>query len=220
MATENTMQHPPGAVLHSPMLYDAIVWLAMGGRERRLRRRLLDLSGLRPGESVIDVGCGTGTLAILAKKNTGEAGKVFGVDASPEMLARARSKAVRAGIDVSFELAAAQALPFADFSFDLALSTMMLHHLGRVARRELAAELRRVIRPGGRALVVDFARHAGKSGGWRAHFRHRHGHVDPAEIVALLEGAGFRPVASGAVGIMNMHFALAAAPETQVASSR
>lgn len=212
MATGNAMQRPLGAVLHSPLLYDAIVWFALRGRERQLRERLLDLAALRPGEAVLDVACGTGTLAIRAKEAMGRSGTVCGVDASAEMLVRARSKAARAGVEVRFENAAAQSLPFSDSSFDLALGTMMLHHLGRAARRDFAAELRRVVRPGGRVFLVDFAKSEARRGGLARHFRHRHGRVDLAEIVGLLEGAGFHLIESGAVGVRNLHFALATAP--------
>lgn len=212
MASENAMARPVGAVLHSPVLYDAIVWFALRGRERQMRQRILDLSGLRSGESVLDVGCGTGTLAVLAKETVGPSGTVCGVDASAEMLVRARSKAARAGVDVRFENAAAQALPFTASSFDLALSTMMLHHLGPAARRELAIESRRVVKPGGRVLVVDFATSPAAGRGLTGHLRHRHGHVDLSEIVKLLEDAGFHPVESGAVGIKDLHFALGTSP--------
>jgi ubiquinone/menaquinone biosynthesis C-methylase UbiE len=212
VAADDTVPRSVDAVLHSATLYDAMVWLALRGRERKFRRKLLDLSGVRSGESVLDVGCGTGTLAILAKGIVGRSGVVCGVDASAEMLARARAKAARAGVEVRFENAAAQALPFADSSFDVALGTMMLHHLGRAARRELAAELRRVVKPGGRALLVDFGKSEAKSRGFVRYFRHRHGHVDLPEIIALLEGAGFHPIASGAVGIKNLYFALARSP--------
>ena len=206
------MRRPVGAVLHSALLYDAFVWFALRGRERQLRQRLLDLSGLRSGEAVLDVACGTGTLAMLAKETVGRTGTVCGIDASPEMLARARSKAARAALEVRFESAAAQALPFAGSSFDLALGTMMLHHLGRAARREFATELRRVVKPGGRVLLVDFARPEAKRMGFAVHFRHRHGHVDLPEIMGLLEGAGFQPTESGPVGIKNLYFALATLP--------
>jgi ubiquinone/menaquinone biosynthesis C-methylase UbiE len=92
----------------------------------------------------------------MAKSWVGPSGSVRGIDASPEMIARARSKAARATADVQFEVAAAQSLPFSDSNFDLVLSTLVLHHLGRNARRQLASEIRRILKPGGRALIVDF----------------------------------------------------------------
>jgi ubiquinone/menaquinone biosynthesis C-methylase UbiE len=214
MASGNISRRPIGAVLHSPVMYDAVLWLTFRGGERRLRRRVLELSGVRPGEAVLDVGCGTGTLAVMAKRVVGRSGTVCGVDPSGEMLARARSKAVRAGVEVQFENAAGQALPFADSSFDVALSTLMLHHLGRAARGELAGELRRVLRPGGRVMIVDFAGSAAKrhAGAGHSHHRHGHGHVDPSEVAALLTGAGFGQPEHGAVGVKDLHFTLAASP--------
>lgn len=220
MTIDGARHGPVGAVLHSAVFYDAIVWLALRGRERQMRQRLLALSGIQPGEAVLDVACGTGALAILAREAVGPSGTVRGVDASPEMLARARSKAAKAGVDIRFENAAAQALPFAEASFDLALGTMMLHHLGRAARREFAAELRRVVRPGGRVLLVDFARPEPKRRGFGAHLRHRHGHVDPQEIAGLLEGAGFQPTESGPVGVKTLQFVLATLPHGSASRER
>jgi ubiquinone/menaquinone biosynthesis C-methylase UbiE len=88
-------------------------------------------------------------------------------------------------------------------------STLMLHHLPRKVRQQCARETRRVLKPQGRALVVDFA-HARPTSGFLAHF-HRHGHVDPQDAVALLEEAELRCVESGSVGISSLHFVRAVA---------
>ena len=196
-----------GRVLHWAARYDLLVWLLTHGRHRAFRKRLVDLARLAAGESILDVGCGTGSLAIAAKRQVGAGAAVFGIDASPAMIARATSKAARAGIDVSFKTAVAEALPFPDAQFDVVLSTLMLHHLPRKVRQQCAHEIRRVLTPQGRVLVVDFA-HAQSKSGLLAHF-HRHGHVDPREIIGLLDEAGFRCVESGPVGISSLQFVLA-----------
>src|SRR5215831_16169862 len=89
----------------SAALYDGPVWVMTWGRARAFREKLLRFARLQPGETVLDVGCGTGSLAIAAKMQAGPAGKVYGIDASPEMLARARKKARKAGVEVTFEQA-------------------------------------------------------------------------------------------------------------------
>jgi ubiquinone/menaquinone biosynthesis C-methylase UbiE len=205
-----TMGTTTGRVLHWAAGYDLLVWLLTHGRDRALRETLVGLARLTDGERVLDVGCGTGSLAIVAKRHVGATGEVVGIDASPPMVARARAKTRRAGIDVSFKDGVAEALPFPDAQFDVVLSTMMLHHLPRKARQECAREIRRVLRPGGRVLVVDFGQ-AQDRRGLLAHF-HRHGHVDPRNIVSLLEEAGFRVMESGAVGISSLQFVLATFP--------
>src|ERR687895_1774406 len=94
-----------GHVMHtSARFYDLMVWVLTLGRERALRERLIELARLAPGESVLDVGCGTGTLAIAAKRRVGAAGTVHGIDASLEMIDRARRKAAKAGADVAFQI--------------------------------------------------------------------------------------------------------------------
>ena len=78
---------PPGTtglVLHKAALYDLTVWLMTLGQERSFREKILRLARLEQGESVLDVGCGTGSLAIAAKRQVGPAGTVCGIDASPE----------------------------------------------------------------------------------------------------------------------------------------
>jgi ubiquinone/menaquinone biosynthesis C-methylase UbiE len=200
-----------GIVLHRAFLYDLFVWLVSLSRERAYRGKALDLANLKPGESVLDIGCGTGTLAIAAKQRVGPTGRVYGVDASAEMLARATRKATKAGAEVIFRNGIAERLPFPDGQFDAVLSTVMLHHLGRKARRQCAQEVRRVLKPGGRVLAVDFARPAQGKKGLLDHFHH-HGFVNLHDLVALLNDAGLKTLKSGAVGIGDLQFVLASAP--------
>ena len=85
-----------GKVLHGAATYDVLVWLMTLGRERAFREKMLRLAHLEPGESVLDLGCGTGSLAIVAKRHVGPTGTVYGVDASPEMVRIARQRGVQA----------------------------------------------------------------------------------------------------------------------------
>jgi ubiquinone/menaquinone biosynthesis C-methylase UbiE len=206
----NTPRGVNGLVLHAPARYDLIVWLFTLGRERAFREKILRLARLQAGEAVLDVGCGTGSLAIAAKQQVGSVGSVHGVDASPEMLAGADRKARRAGVEVVFTNAGAQALPFPDAQFDAVLCTLMLHHLPRKARQQCISEIARVLKPRGRALAVDFGAPPRKQG-FLAHF-HRHGHVKLDDIIALLTQAGLSTIESGSVGTRNLQYVVATLP--------
>lgn len=207
---ENSHSKAPGLVLHQAKLYDFTVWLMTLGRERAFRERILRLVRLKTGELVLDVGCGTGSLAITAKRHVGPTGIVNGIDASLEMIARAKRKAARAGTEVVFQQAPAQALPFPAAQFDVVLTTVMLHHLSRSAREQCAQEMRRVLKPGGRILALDFAPCAEPKG--FLHGFHRHGHVKLEDIVAMLEAAGLKVTESGTLEYRNLQFALATVP--------
>ena len=195
-----------GLVVHWATRYDILLTVLTLGREKRFREQLLRLARLAPHESVLDIGCGTGTLAIAAKRVVGVAGVVQGIDASPEMITRARRKSNRAKQDLAFDVALAQSLPFPDARFDVVLSTVMLHHLRRAAREEAVHEARRVLKVGGRLLAVDFVTSSGK--GLLGHF-HRHGRVDPRDLLALVTGAGLDVIDSGPVGMWDLQFVLA-----------
>ena len=206
---EDQPKRTSGIVLHSPVIYDFTVWLALFGKEQAFRDKVLDLARLASGESILDVGCGTGTLAIAAKHRVGPTGAVHGVDASPEMLVRAEKKAKKAGVEVLFRNTLAEALPFADAQFDVVLSSVMFHHLPRKARLQCACEMRRVLKPGGRVLVVDFEGMADEKRTLLSHFHRPHGHVRLNDIVSLLREAGLETVESGPVGIRDLQFARA-----------
>jgi ubiquinone/menaquinone biosynthesis C-methylase UbiE len=208
---------PPtkGRVLHSEArYYDILAWLLTFGRERRFRERLVELAQLKPGEVVLDVGCGTGSLAIAAKRRVGAAGSVHGVDASPEMVDRARRKTTKTGVEVAFQTAIVEALPFPDASFDVVLSTLVLHHLPSAVRQQGVREMRRVLKPEGRVLAVDFVTPAPERRGLLARL-HRHGHLAVQDIVELLSEVGLRIVEIGSVGISDLQFVVATAPDVQ-----
>ena len=200
-----------GRVLHRTRVYDLLAWLMTFGRETAFRDTILDLAALAPGESVLDVGSGTGTLAIRAKQRVGTGGFVCGIDASAEMVAAARTKAKKARADLVFENAIVEALPFPDARFDAVFSTLMMHHLPRPARAQCVSEMRRVRKPGGRVVVVDFGSAQSERRTLLDHF-HRHGHVKPEELVKLLEDAGFSITSSGPIGIRDLQFVTATAP--------
>lgn len=210
-AKRNSARGTTGLVVHWAARYDLLIWLVTLGRERNFRERLLAPARLQAGESVLDVGCGTGTLAIAAKRRVGSTGSVYGIDASPAMIARATKKATKAGAEVIFETGLAESLPFPDARFDVVLSTVMLHHLPRNAREQGVREMRRVLKPSGRLLAVDFGGASRHGRGPLAHF-HRHGHVEPRALVDLVSGTGMHVVESGALGIWDLQFVLAEAP--------
>jgi ubiquinone/menaquinone biosynthesis C-methylase UbiE len=135
-------------------LYDPVVRVT--SRESAFKRRLLEIAELKAGDRVLDLGCGTGTLAIAAGQARPGA-EITGLDGDPEVLARARQKASSAGAHVDFDQGLSTDLPYGDGRFDIVLSTLFFHHLEPAAKRGTAAEIARVLRPGGRLVVADWA---------------------------------------------------------------
>ncbi|MFI6867812.1 class I SAM-dependent methyltransferase [Nocardia sp. NPDC050406] len=157
-----------------------------------IHRTLLRHAGLAPGDTVLEIGCGTGNLTILAK-DTQPAAEILGTDPDPLALARAQRKAKdRTGI--RFERGYAQNLPVPDASIDRMLSAFMLHHLPTDVKAAAAAEALRVLRPGGQLYVVDIGGRMTDADGMAARRMLNNGHV--AEnlgdgIPRLFRAAGF-----------------------------
>lgn len=136
-------------------LYDPLTRL-MGAR--RLHKRLVGLAGIRPGERVLDLGCGTGNLALLVARSIPGV-PVTGVDPDRTALRRAERKARRRRATVTFEHGYGHALPLGDASVDHVVSALVLHHVHPDRRDATAAEIARVLRPGGTVTVLDFGAH-------------------------------------------------------------
>jgi demethylmenaquinone methyltransferase/2-methoxy-6-polyprenyl-1,4-benzoquinol methylase len=134
--------------------YDRFNLLSSLGLDAWWRRRAVAL--IRPGDRVLDLGCGTGDLTLAAARRAGPTGHVTGVDFSGPMLEVARAKAMgRPGM--TFLQASADALPFPDASFDVVVSAFVLRSLAAI-RTGAGRELARVLRPGGAASLLELTR--------------------------------------------------------------
>ena len=138
---------------HMVWAYDLGCYLV--GMGPRFRRKTLQIAQLRPGERVLDVGCGTGVLTRLAAEEVGSEGKVMGIDPSAEMIQVAKRFAAKAHSEANFQIGVIESLPFEDEGFDIVLSSMMLHHLPPEIKVAGLGEILRVLKPGGRLMVVD-----------------------------------------------------------------
>lgn len=184
-----------GLILTGGWRYDLHGWFLdtclFRGMGRALRRRTLAIARLRPGEQILDVGCGTGTLALNALRQVGATGRVVGIDPGAEQIARARAKAARRHASqgaIEFQVGVIERLPFPDQTFDVALSTLMMHHLPAPLKRQGLVEIARALKPGGRLVIADFTRRQGRQGLAR---RFHAGGSDLQDMVALVEEAGF-----------------------------
>jgi ubiquinone/menaquinone biosynthesis C-methylase UbiE len=135
-------------------LYDALVEGPMSFA--RLRRDMLMQMGNLEDKRILDVGSGTGTMTLLIKQAYPSA-NVVGLDGDPQILEIARSKARQLEIEIRFDEGMSFALPYPDDSFDIVMSSMMLHHLNRDDKQRTAQEMFRILRPGGGLFGADFA---------------------------------------------------------------
>lgn len=136
--------------------YDLVMKVMTGGQERALRRLEVELSTAKPGDDVLEVGCGTGTLTLAVAQRVGTGGKVHGVDIAPEMIRVASRKNARVGSPVHFQVGQIDRLPFADGALDVVICSFMIFHMPDEVRQRGLREIFRVLRTDGTFLVVDF----------------------------------------------------------------
>jgi ubiquinone/menaquinone biosynthesis C-methylase UbiE len=124
------------------------------------RKETLRYATLTSGELVLDVGCGTGVLTRMAAEAVGPSGKAIGIDPAPKMISLARKNAAFFSNSAEFRLAVIENLPFDNETFDAVLSSAMIHHLPPDLKHAGLLEVKRVLKPGGRLVVVDIDRPA------------------------------------------------------------
>jgi ubiquinone/menaquinone biosynthesis C-methylase UbiE len=190
-------------------IYD-LVTRVMGAD--RLRAKMLGSTELRPGDRVLDVGCGTGTLAVLLKERNPEV-EVTGLDPDPRALARAARKAAKHRAAVRFDQGFADRMPYADGGFQQVFSSYMFHHLPAEQRLPMLREIRRALAPRGVFHLLDFA---AKGTGGDANASGARANT-PARITAEMAEAGLVDVAlagqeSLMLGLVRVAYYRAAAP--------
>ncbi len=189
MQTERSYLPAAGRDAFLPF-YDSFTRL-IGADKQRLA--LIAQADVRPGQRVLDLGCGTGTLAIeLARRSPGVT--IVGVDPDPKALSRAGKKAKRAGVELKLERGFADRLPFPDGSFDRVLSSFVLHHLDDADKQKALSEVARVLAPGGRLELVDFrgrndVTHAGRLHRW-LHSSERLAENSESSVLDMMRQAG------------------------------
>jgi demethylmenaquinone methyltransferase/2-methoxy-6-polyprenyl-1,4-benzoquinol methylase/phosphoethanolamine N-methyltransferase len=224
MNTENAVHHPApktrGQTIPWASFYDTVVWLLSFGKGRAMRNATIKLAQIKPGDSVLDVGCGTGDLAMVAKSLAGPTGEVVGADASPKMIDVARRKASRIGVDVTFQVDLIEKISFPDDYFDIVMSSLVMHHLPDDLKHEGLAEIYRVTKPGGRVLVVDMESSPGGSLGQRlsdlmiqVHGGHKAMGDNVKKLIPIVEAAGFKSVDTGVINRQLSFIAGKKAPE-------
>jgi ubiquinone/menaquinone biosynthesis C-methylase UbiE len=156
--THESPAQTEGRTIRWAAFYDGLVNTLTLGHAGMLRDITVANAQLKPGEHILDVGCGTGGVTLPAKQRVGKNGIAAGIDPAPEMIAVARQKASRKGLEIDFRVGVIEALPYPDASFDVVTSSLMMHHLPQDVQARGLAEVYRVLKPGGRLLIADMLR--------------------------------------------------------------
>jgi ubiquinone/menaquinone biosynthesis C-methylase UbiE len=176
--------------------YELFGALFFGGRRRPVFTRLAAASGARPGDRVLDVGCGSGYFTRIMADAVAPDGTAQGVDPSDEAIAQARSLTRVA--NCTFSDGVAEALDAPDGSYDIVVSSLTIHHLPEALRPQAIGEMFRVLRPGGSILIADSRPPATRIG---RQLMRRHSPAmanNPVELIeTMVREAGFEQLRSG-----------------------
>jgi len=212
MTTIEDRDYLPAMSRHMPLaFYDAFTRL-LGAQDAHWR--LIAQAGIEPGSTVLEIGCGTGNVLLLAARAVPGA-TLIGLDPDPRVLAIAARKARRAGVNMQLGQGYADRLPYPDGSVDRVLSALMLHHMPVAQQHEALREVRRVLAPGGRLHLLDIDGSPPSAAGRLLRLGHLHtaedghgheagphAHATPATALAALRDAGLTDAAVVAHGAM------------------
>jgi ubiquinone/menaquinone biosynthesis C-methylase UbiE len=172
--------------------YDSYMKKATFGREHILRRMTVELAGVKAGDTVLEVGCATGTLTLAAKQAAGPSGKVYGIDIIPGMIEASQRKAAQANVEITFQLGSIDSIPFPNSHFDQVMCSFMIFHMSDETRRKGIAEIQRVLKPGGRLLALDLALPPQPFQRWIARkLLGFSANEDLRDLIPLMEASGF-----------------------------
>lgn len=179
-----------------PRFYERKTALMFLGRRRRTYDRMVQLAGISAGDHVLDIGCGPGFLTRRAAVATGPTGRVVGIDPSEPVIEYARRKSPPW---CEYQITGGDRIDGPDGGFDVAVTSLAMHHVPADRRSATLAEIHRLVRPGGRLLIVEFRPPRSRLGrrvvGTFVSHGMRHNHIE--HIPHALSEAGFTPTATG-----------------------
>ena len=184
---------------HAAFVYDFLEPILLLGKQAEYDAQIVTLLKLKEVDRVLDLGCGTGVLTrMIADQLDSRAGGVsIGIDAAAKMIHVARKK--RQGDTCRFEVAAAEDLPFADETFDAAVSSLFFHHVPLDLKEKALSEAYRVLVPGGRLVIADMHKPTTWMGALVSHISRwfflqpQIGENIRGVLPQLIENAGFQP---------------------------